>query len=79
MLLAMFALQWDIVVESFINLIYTYGANVGSVMGNQWLLDITTMIKADFAAAAVLISMGGVLGKLTHSQMLFMAFWEVIF
>jgi len=46
---------------------------------NPFPLDITKLIAGDFAAATVLISMGGVLGKLTHAQMLFMAFWEVIF
>ena len=37
----------------------------------QILLDIVSLINADFYAGAVLITMGGVLGKLTHAQMLF--------
>jgi len=40
-------------------------------------LDIVSLIDADFAAAAVLISMGAVLGKLTHSQMFFMMVIEI--
>lgn len=42
-------------------------------------MNIQTLIKGDFAAAAALISMGGVLGKLTHSQLLVMVFFELIF
>jgi len=41
-------------------------------------IDITDLIDADFAAAAVLITMGGVLGKLTHTQMFFMCIIEVV-
>lgn len=42
-------------------------------------LDITSLITGDFAAGAVLISMGACLGKLTHSQLMVMAFFEIIF
>jgi ammonium transporter Rh len=42
-------------------------------------MDITTLIGADFACGAVLISMGAVLGKLSHAQLLVMALIEVIF
>jgi len=51
---------------------------VGGATGHLFPMDITTLVKADFAAAAVLISMGGCLGKLTHSQLLVMAFFEII-
>ena len=37
------------------------------------------MVKADFAAGAVLISFGAVLGKTTPLQMLLVVFFELIF
>jgi len=42
-------------------------------------ITIISLTKGLFACGAVLISMGAVLGKLTHSQMMFMAFIEIIF
>lgn len=36
------------------------------------------IITADFAAATVLISMGALLGKVSHMQLLVMAFIETI-
>ena len=54
-----------------------------AVLYNKWdtkiLLNIKWLIEADFAAAAVLISFGGVLGKFNVSQYMFMATIELIF
>jgi len=49
---------------------------------NHWgkiYIDIRTMIQADFAAAAVLISLGGVLGRFNIGQLLVMATIETWF
>lgn len=49
---------------------------------NEWhkiLLDIQSLIKGDFAAAAILISFGALLGKTTLNQMVFLAIFELIF
>jgi len=43
------------------------------------LIDIKTLITADFSAAAILISLGGMLGKLNFGQCLVMATLEIIF
>lgn len=43
------------------------------------ILDIPTLIGGDFAAAAVLISYGAVLGRITPTQILIMTFCEIIF
>jgi len=43
------------------------------------MLNITHLIKADFAAGAVLISFGAVVGRVTHVQALWMLFFELIF
>jgi len=42
-------------------------------------LDITSLIAADFGAAAVMISFGGILGKCNLAQLCVMAFFELIF
>lgn len=42
-------------------------------------LEVPELIKGDFAAGAVLISMGAVLGRVTYTQMLWMVFFELIF
>lgn len=42
-------------------------------------LTIVDLIRGDFAAGAVLISMGAVLGRVTFTQMIWMALFELIF
>jgi len=42
-------------------------------------LDIPALIKGDFAAGAVLISYGAVLGRVTPTQILWMLFFEIFF
>ena len=37
------------------------------------------LIRADFAAAAVMITFGAVLGKVSQTQLLIIGFFEVIF
>jgi len=69
--------QWTLLVQGFIQTLWSAG-KIQAVGGIQIDLDVISLINADFAAGAVLISMGGVLGKLTHAQMLFMVFVEII-
>merc|ERR1719397_1638016 len=42
-------------------------------------MDLTTMITGDFAAGAVLISYGALLGRVTPTQILWMLFFELFF
>jgi len=42
-------------------------------------LTLVELIRGDFAAGAVLISMGAVLGRATWTQLIWMAFFELIF
>eukprot|EP01135_Chromosphaera_perkinsii_P001661 Nk52_evm38s208 gene=Nk52_evmTU38s208 len=74
-LVAAFVIQWAILNNGFWHQI---GADDGKAMHNIYL-DIDSLITADFAAGAVLISMGAVLGKVSPLQLLVMAFFEVIF
>jgi ammonium transporter Rh len=45
----------------------------------KFSLGITALLNCDFAAAAVLISFGGVIGKISATQLLVMALFEVLF
>lgn len=65
------------VVNGVFHNIHEYG--FADAFNHSIYLDITNIIRALFACGAVLITMGAVLGKLTHSQMLVMAFIEIIF
>lgn len=73
MLVAMIAIQWSIVVQGALENWHHYGDPFHVIH-----LDITSLIKGDFAAGALLISMGACLGKLSHSQLLVMSFIEVV-
>ncbi|KAI0242304.1 Ammonium transporter Rh type B-B [Lamellibrachia satsuma] len=68
LLLAALALQWAMLLGG---LVHSGGAGVK--------INIVSLITADFAAAAVLISFGAVLGKLSPFQVVVMAIVEVVF
>ncbi|CAI5708322.1 unnamed protein product [Peronospora farinosa] len=71
-LIAVLSLQWGIITVTMSH----------QIMGNHHttkILDIPTMINGDFAAGAVLISFGAVLGKATPTQLVWMTFFEIIF
>ncbi|ETI32029.1 hypothetical protein F441_20933 [Phytophthora nicotianae CJ01A1] len=69
---AVLSLQWGIIVV-------TMAHQIGGDHYTTKLLDIPTMINGDFAAGAVLISFGAVLGKTTPTQLVWMTFLEIIF
>merc|ERR1712170_317431 len=66
-LVAAFVLQWAILMGGFLRM-----------DGGKIALNITSMLSADFAAAAVLISYGAVLGKASPVQLIVMAFIEIV-
>jgi len=66
--LAAFVLQWAMLVGGWFDLHDGY-IQIG----------VTELIASDFAAAAVLISMGALLGKLSPEQYIVMGFLEVVF
>ncbi len=67
-LLSALAIQWSIIVYGLI-----------SHKGGGFPIDIVTLIDADVAAAAVLITFGAVLGKTSPLQMTVLALLEVVF
>jgi ammonium transporter Rh len=73
MFLASFSFQWSVFTDEF----------WVRVMKGDWHekieLTIPKLVEGDFAAAAVLITFGALLGKTSPLQMLFIAFCELIF
>lgn len=70
-IVAALTIQWSIIVLAFIHMIHL----------KHWektLLTTESLVKGDFAAGAVLISFGAVLGRITPTQLLVMAVFEVI-
>jgi len=81
MLLSLFTVQWSIIFVNLVEIIWHSKdhANFKWDLAHLTIkIEIVTLIKGLFACGAVLISMGANLGKLTHTQLLFMAFVEVI-
>ncbi|XP_064651473.1 ammonium transporter Rh type A-like isoform X2 [Lineus longissimus] len=67
-LIAAFVIQWATLLTAFLHLDH-----------GRYALTIIDLITSDFAAAAVLISFGAVLGKTSPLQLIIMAFIEIIF
>lgn len=64
-------IQWSIIMHGFVS---------WSVDGyHKIMLHAETLIKGDFAAGAVLISFGAVLGRVTPTQLFVMGVFEIIF
>ena len=71
-LIAAFAIQWSMIVNGLVH------AGYEGHLDAPISLSITTLITSDFAAGAVLISFGAVLGKTSPLQMLFVVIVELI-
>ena len=67
-------IQWSIVSNSF-----WHQAFGGESEWHKVSLGIDTLITADFAAAAVLITFGALLGKVTPAQLIIIALIEIVF
>jgi ammonium transporter Rh len=72
-LISVFALQWHILVGTFFEMAINEGH------WEQIHLTLTKLLYGDFAAGAVLITYGAVLGRVSHLQMMVVALLEVIF
>lgn len=71
-IVAALSLQWGMIVV-------TMAHQIGKKDFETKVLDIPALINGDFAAAAVLISFGAVLGKTTPTQVVWMTFLEILF
>ncbi|XP_033126027.1 ammonium transporter Rh type B-like isoform X2 [Anneissia japonica] len=67
-LISAFVIQWATIMEAFFWL-----------EDGKFHVGAEQMLTADFAAAAVLISFGALLGKVSPLQLIVMAFFEIIF
>ena len=65
-------IQWCI-----INYYFWHSIFQGKIVGPT--LDVAALFQGDFGVAAVLISFGGLLGKVSPSQLLWLCFFEVVF
>jgi ammonium transporter Rh len=68
--LAAFVLEWALIVRG-----YMFDFNIET---RKFPIDVERVIVADFVAAAILISLGAVLGKTNPTQLIIMAFIEVL-
>ena len=71
-LIGAFVLQTSILVNGFFHCLFK----------NEWhkiTLDVKTLITGDFAAGAVLITLGAVLGRINFKQMFLVSIFELIF
>jgi ammonium transporter Rh len=73
-LLAAAAIQWSTLTNGFWHGILSRNSH-----GHIIELTLNTLITSDFAAGAVLISFGAILGKATPSQLLIMVLLELVF
>lgn len=72
MLITVLAMQWGTLVDGFF----------GKWYNNEWgyiEIDMIKMIESLFLVAALLISYGAVIGKVSPLQLIIMTFFEVIF
>ncbi|XP_077985496.1 ammonium transporter Rh type A-like [Glandiceps talaboti] len=67
-LLGAFVIQWATLMQGFFHM-----------ENGKISVGVETLLTSDFASAAVLISFGAMLGKLSHIQLILMAFLEIVF
>jgi ammonium transporter Rh len=75
LLMAVFALQWSLLVGGFGRKVF--GSDSTDTTDTNIKLNLLSFVKADYAAIAVLISFGAVMGKVTFQQLLVVCFFEV--
>eukprot|EP00735_Rhodelphis_limneticus_P008986 TRINITY_DN2445_c0_g1::TRINITY_DN2445_c0_g1_i1::g.9004::m.9004 TRINITY_DN2445_c0_g1::TRINITY_DN2445_c0_g1_i1::g.9004 ORF type:complete len:535 (+),score=133.21,sp/Q8JI14/RHCL2_DANRE/43.84/5e-119,Ammonium_transp/PF00909.16/6.3e-68,Anoctamin/PF04547.7/0.54,Anoctamin/PF04547.7/2.9e+02 TRINITY_DN2445_c0_g1_i1:43-1605(+) len=74
MMVAALVIQWSILVLGFWHRVFDEHES----FHHPIKLNMLALINADFAAAAVLISFGGILGKVTPVELVIIVFFEVI-
>jgi len=72
-LIGALSIQWGMLGAGFMHHMYTHSAS------HTIMLDIKMLIEGDFAAGAVLITFGALLGKTSPLQMVAIVFFELIF
>jgi len=75
MLVAVFCIEWYIIGGGFVHKL----CEGGDALENKITVNLVTLITADFAAACVLITFGGLLGKVSFQQLMVVTFFEILF
>lgn len=79
-LICALVLQWALLCQGFwTNVLYRYNGTLPSTSFPAIPLTLEGVINADYTVATVLISFGALLGRLSPTQAMVMAFIEVIF
>jgi ammonium transporter Rh len=73
-LISCLAIQWAMVSNGLLHYVAGHSDGFSKIQ-----LGIVDLVRADFAAAAVMITFGAVLGKTSPLQMLLITFFELIF
>lgn len=73
-LISCLAIQWAMVSNGLLHYVAGHSESFSKIQ-----LGIVDLVRADFAAAAVMITFGAVLGKTSPLQMLLITFFELIF
>jgi len=71
--IAALILQWATLINAWM------GHAFDGVASGKFTVDIKTLITSDFAAAAVLITFGAVLGKVSRLQLIVIGVFEIVF
>lgn len=77
MLFSIIAAQWFILLQGFFHQAWKTGVLL--IGWHRIEIDILSIMNADFCAGAVMISFGGVIGKISYLQMLMVSLLEPIF
>jgi len=76
-LVAAFVIQWHMLVGGFVHQAFEVLGGHGGF--HKISINLETLLLADFASAAVLITFGALLGKVSATQLLLIGFFEIIF
>nr|QPB67298.1 rhesus protein [Bangia sp. ESS1] len=76
LMIGAFCIQWGILCVSFWDKLFKNRDE--EALDVKIEMNLGVLVEGDFSAAAVLISMGAVLGKLSPMQLMFMALFEII-
>jgi ammonium transporter Rh len=75
-LVAAFVIQWHMLIGGFMHQVFHQEDHAGF---HKIEINLGTVLLADFAAAATLITFGALLGKVTPTQLLILGFLQMIF
>ena len=79
LLIATMVIQWHILCGGFVHQLFAAVTTQGGYVWHKIHISVTSLLLADFAAAAVLITFGALLGKVTPLQLYVVGLCEILF